>query len=151
MYEQTGVEYEPCAAAAATREIQLPEGAAPPPLTVLDPEDPASVSIQTSRLHVLLTQILPAALADSARQAVLLRNAKWEARTEKPPTPEEVAAATVRTRQAVLRARLANSRARDPRLCSDKKKKMKKKDAVRRPHPTSAAKKATRPPSSPPN
>jgi hypothetical protein len=100
---------------AAAYDLSLPPGVTPPLIRTLDPIDQRCLAFQVARLQVLLTIVLPPALTDSARQAVLLRNAVWYERTPPPSAASVVADDAVKTRQAVLAARCAFERSRDER------------------------------------
>jgi hypothetical protein len=96
-------------------QVPLPDGATAPLIGQLDPDDPRSVNFQISRMQTLLTVVLPPAVADTARQAVLLRNADWCCRAAAEPVGTRVALDVAHTRVAVLAARSDFERSRTNR------------------------------------
>ena len=114
-------------------EIPLPVGAEVPRIRVLDPDCEESIALQLARCKTLLTEILPPVLTDSARQAVLIRNANWFNRPPERPALEAIANTTARTRQAVLLARGLYERGKNARIggVSQRKKKKKKKSPAK--------------------
>jgi predicted metal-dependent hydrolase len=83
-----------------------------PPIRALEPCNEESVRLQIEVWTELLTKILPPVLTDSARQAVLIRNAAWVNQPPERPVSQTVTDSTVRTRHAVLAARSAFERAK---------------------------------------